>query len=257
MLGMNQELEQARLEIERLKNENAELRKTLGLLPAEPQPHLEMGIREVVIDSMPLPSMTKDSPTKEKVALFRMLFRGRDDVYALRWENERTGKRGYSPVREGGAVGKAARSKKCLPLTDRAVQDHLSGEKIIGAYPLLLDNTCWFLACDFDKEGWTLDSPAYLNVCNRYGVPACLERSRSGNGGHVWIFFFRHPFRRLRPDSWGCDCFEKQWLCAARWISPVTTDFFRIRTLSPKADLEISSPCRSRRNAGSLETRNS
>jgi len=189
MLEMDQELEQARLEIEKLRNENVELRKMLELPATESQPHLEMGIREVVLDSKPLPSMTKDSPTKEKIALFRMLFRGRDDVYALRWENERTGKRGYSPVREGGAVGKAAKSKKYLPLTDQAVQYHLSGEKTIGVYPLLLDNTCWFLACDFDKEGWTLDALAYLNVCNRYGLPAYLERSRSGNGGHVWTFF--------------------------------------------------------------------
>jgi hypothetical protein len=74
-------------------------------------------------------------------------------------------------------------------LTDEVILSHLTGEKIIGVYPLLKDDTCWFLACDFDKEGWALDALAFLNVCKDYGVPAYLERSRSGNGGHVWIFF--------------------------------------------------------------------
>ena len=126
---------------------------------------------------------------QEKVKLFRALFRGREDIYAVFWFNERTEKKGYSPACEDPWNSRKGKPKKYLPLTDEVILSHLTGEKIIGVYPLLKDDTCWFLACDFDKEGWTLDALAFLNVCKEYGVPAYLERSRSGNGGHVWIFF--------------------------------------------------------------------
>ncbi|MEE4274156.1 MAG: DEAD/DEAH box helicase family protein [Thermoanaerobaculales bacterium] len=83
-----------------------------------------------------------------------------------------------------------------LPVTDAAIRDHLVGhgqndqrDFTIGVYPLLPDETCWFLAVDFDKETWTDDAQAYLQTCGDHGIPATLERSRSGNGGHVWIFF--------------------------------------------------------------------
>ena len=83
-----------------------------------------------------------------------------------------------------------------LPVTDTAVRDHLVGhgqndqrDFTIGVYPLLPDETCWFLAIDFDKETWSDDAQAYLQTCGDHGIPATLERSRSGNGGHVWIFF--------------------------------------------------------------------
>ena len=56
-------------------------------------------------------------------------------------------------------------------------------------YPLLPDETCWFLAVDFDKKSWQEDARAYLDTCATMGVPVSLERSRSGNGGHIWIFF--------------------------------------------------------------------
>ena len=128
-------------------------------------------------------------PAKEKIKLFRTLFRGREDVYAVFWFNERTGKKGYSPACEDPWSSKKGKAKNYLPLTDEVILSHLTGEKIIGVYPLLKDDTCWFLACDFDKEGWALDALAFLNICKDYGVPAYLERSRSGNGGHVWTFF--------------------------------------------------------------------
>ena len=110
-------------------------------------------------------------------------------MYAVFWFNERTGKKGYSPACEDPWSSKKGKAKKYLALTDEVILSHLTGEKIVGVYPLLKDDTCWFLACDFDKEGWALDALAFLNICKDYGVPAYLERSRSGNGGHVWIFF--------------------------------------------------------------------
>jgi superfamily II DNA or RNA helicase len=83
------------------------------------------------------------------------------------------------------------KTRKFLPLTDAVIQQHLLGKETIGVYPLLRDETCWFLAADFDKKTWEYDSQAFLETCRELNVPAALERSRSGKGGHVWIFFER------------------------------------------------------------------
>ena len=124
--------------------------------------------------------------------LFRSLFRGRDDVYAVRWEN-RNGKTGYSPACRkvwGNPLQKqSADSKEYFPLTDQIIHDHLTGKLTAGIYPLLTDETCWFLVADFDKATWQDDVRAFLHTCAEWKVPAVLERSRSGRGGHIWIFF--------------------------------------------------------------------
>ena len=145
------------------------------------------------------------SPPEVKIALFRSLFRGRDDVYPRRFENRKTGKSGYSPVCANEWVrGICEKPRiKCadcphqrfLPVTDEVVRCHLSGlhdhgcDFVMGVYPMLRDETCFFLAADFDKTTWTEDARAILETCERLHLPAALERSRSGNGGHVWIFF--------------------------------------------------------------------
>ncbi len=146
------------------------------------------------------------SSSPEKIRLFRSLFRGREDVYPRRWESAKTGRSGYSPAcRNEWVPGICEKPKvKCgdcsvrdlLPVADDAIRDHLVGhgrndqrDFTIGVYPLLPDETCWFVAVDFDKETWTDDAQAYLQTCGDHGIPATLERSRSGNGGHVWIFF--------------------------------------------------------------------
>ncbi len=138
-----------------------------------------------------LPEVDARSPLADKVGLMRQLFRGQDEVYAVRWTNPRTGKAGYSPAVAGGWNGRspAGRPKRHLPLTDEVVGEHLHGSKTIGVYPLCKDDTFWLLACDFDGGSWALDAAAFVEVCGRHGVPAALERSRSGEGGHVWIFF--------------------------------------------------------------------
>jgi superfamily II DNA or RNA helicase len=154
------------------------------------------------------PAVTNHSSENEKILLFRTLFRGREDVYARRYENVRTGKTGYFPAsqtKEGRAFGGRINAgsgelnkRDFLPLTDAVIRNHLLGkdpksrspqEFAIGVYPLLLDETCWFLAVDFDKGTWVDDASAFLETCRVYSVPASLERSRSGEGGHVWIFF--------------------------------------------------------------------
>jgi len=76
-----------------------------------------------------------------------------------------------------------------MPVTDEVLEGHLRGRHTIGVYPMLADETCWFLAVDFDKTTWKDDSATFLQTCAARSVPAALERSRSGNGAHVWIFF--------------------------------------------------------------------
>lgn len=178
-----------KLEIQRLKRENIELQGKLGIVPITEKMLSSKSLPKFSFKFQPLPKVSMDSSTKEKIDLFKMLFRGRDDVYALFWMNEHTGRKGYSPACVDRWTHRKGQPRQYLPLTDQVIHDHLAGTQTIGLFPLLKDNTCWFLACDFDKEGWNLDALSYLDVCRQYGVPAYLERSRSGNGGHVWIFF--------------------------------------------------------------------
>jgi len=126
------------------------------------------------------------------------LFRGRTDVYARHWEKD--GRSGYSPAYEfnwdefmahkrRGGLMKDFENKKLIPLTKEIVKKHLLGQHIVGVYPILSDNTSYFIAADFDGENWLADSNAFIKVCADVGLLAYLERSRSGNGGHVWILF--------------------------------------------------------------------
>jgi len=161
------------------------LREQLEINPADT--HVE-----IVSESSAQVTVSAKSSPDEKVKLFRSLFRGRDDVYAVRWEG-RNGKTGYSPAYQktwsNPFQKKPDAPKEYFPLTDQVIQDHLTGELTAGVYPLLTDETCWFLAADFDKATWQDDVPAFLRTCADWHIPAALERSRSGRGGHVWIFF--------------------------------------------------------------------
>ena len=147
-------------------------------------------------NSINLSAITKSSSREEKLRLFSTLFHGRQDVFARFWQSQKTGKKGYSPVCEHEwqpsiCTKPTTRCTSCkyLPLNDEVIYSHLEGRHIVGIYPLLQDETCYFLAIDFDKENWQKDAAAFLSVCESKNVPATLERSRSGNGGHVWIFF--------------------------------------------------------------------
>ncbi len=152
--------------------------------------------------------VTAASPSADKIALFRRLFAGRPDVFPVRWQNRKTAKSGYAPACSNewvrGICGKPrVKCGECphqafIPVTDDIIEKHLrggdgsrtfGGDFVAGVYPLLPDETCWFLAADFDEENWAADALAMLETCRAKGVPAALERSRSGNGGHVWIFF--------------------------------------------------------------------
>ena len=149
--------------------------------------------------------VTNQSSPAEKIALFRSLFRGREEVFALRFESVKSGKAGYSPVCGNEWVRGVCEKprikcadcphQKWLPVTNEVIRRHLSGVDergrsfVAGVYPMLLDERCCFLAVDFDEGDWSADARAFLEACGRLGVAAALERSRSGKGGHVWIFF--------------------------------------------------------------------
>ncbi len=149
--------------------------------------------------------VTQASPPDEKIALFRSLFRGREDVHPRRFESRKTGKSGYQPacghewvrgICEKPRIKCSDCPHQCwLPVADEAIRWHLSGEDdrgqpfVMGVYPLLLGETCHFLAADFDGENWRDDAAAFVETCRRLALPVALERSRSGQGGHVWLFF--------------------------------------------------------------------
>jgi len=182
----------SRNELEALQAENARL---IALLEAHgidwrlPQP-------AAAVAQEPEPSMLS---TAEKVTLFRRLFRGRTDVYPIRWESKTSGKAGYTPAcanewRTGVCEKPRIKCGDCskrllIPLSDTVIYDHLAGEHTVGVYPLLADDTCYFLAVDFDEADWRDDACAFMQSCHELGVPSALEISRSGHGAHAWVFF--------------------------------------------------------------------
>lgn len=184
-------------DLDRLRRENARL---IGLLEAhgiawrsdEPAPTETAPIAKAAPTNGP-------SSTQEKVALFRHLFRGRDDVYALRWQSNSNGRSGYAPAcanewRPGICEKPRISCRDCnhrelLPLSDAAIYGHPAGDHTIGLYPLLDNDHCHLLAVDFDEHDWRDDARAFLRSCRELAAPAALEISRSGNGAHVWVFF--------------------------------------------------------------------
>jgi superfamily II DNA or RNA helicase len=153
-------------------------------------PSPQLGVRE--------PESTNLS-TDEKVALFRRLFRGRVDVYPVRWESKTTGKSGYAPAcgnewRPGICEKPRIKCGDCghrlmLPVSDDVIFGHLAGKHTVGIYPLLQDDTCHLLAVDFDEAEWREDARAFAQSSAELGVPVALEISRSGQGAHAWVFF--------------------------------------------------------------------
>lgn len=174
----------------------------LNTEPSNPTENMQKYSNEnsysVAASSFNTPINNQSSP-EHKVHLFRSLFQGREDVFAIRWVGK-DNRSGYSPAcyndwkHEVCSKYKkipcaSCENRKLIPLDDKQSYRHLSGEIIIGIYPLLVDDTCRFLAIDFDKKGWRDDVRALIDVCNQYRVPAYIEFSRSGKGAHVWFFF--------------------------------------------------------------------
>jgi hypothetical protein len=188
----DREIAAIRERLAQLESEKAELEGSLNKL---------LAAQEAKDSSSPASAapVTNASSPATKIALFRSLFRGRGDVFPKRWENPRTGKAGYAPACANEWVPRICGKPKVkcadcpslafLPVTDEVIDGHPRGRHTVGVYPMLEDETCWFLAADFDKATWRDDAAAFVRACAARGIPAALERSRSGQGGHVWIFF--------------------------------------------------------------------
>lgn len=153
-----------------------------------------------------------------QIQLLKSLFKGREDVFALRWE--KANKSGYMPAysydpymyrlhKQRGGTFKDYKDKTYLKLDDYQLSKHLKGEQFIGIYPLLKDNTSWFIVADFDKKGWQKQSQKAIEACKQHNIPAYLERSRSGNGGHVWIFF-EQPYSATKSRKILLKLFEQE-----------------------------------------------
>ncbi len=184
-------------ESDKLKSLRAENARLIALLESH-----DIDWRQ---DSTPItpsaspPPKPSNRSTAEKVALFRRLFRGRTDVHPMRWESATTGNSGYAPAcanewRPGICEKPRIKCADCgnralIPASDAVIYSHLAGEKTIGVYPLLPDDTCYFLAVDFDKAERREDVKVFVQSCRELDVPVALEISRSGNGAHAWIFF--------------------------------------------------------------------
>lgn len=151
------------------------------------------------------PAVNKCSPPDAKIHLFRSLFRGRNDVYPLRFESRKTGRSGYQPACANEWVRGVCEkprikcfdcpNRRFLTITDDVIRWHLTGSNdsghnfVMGIYPMLLDESCYLLAVDFDRESWQDDARALAETCRQLDLPFALERSRSGEGAHLWLFF--------------------------------------------------------------------
>jgi len=185
--SLDRELAGLRDQMARLTSENARLLRLLELTPAQARPP---GPAQTGIFDGPPGVVGATSSPETKIAFFASMFAARSDVYAVRWENARTGRSGWMPaVRGGWRKGVAHASREYLPLTADILASHLTGDIDLGLYPLLDGDRCWWLAADFDGSAAMLDALSYLKAARAVGAPVALEVSRSGQGAHAWLFF--------------------------------------------------------------------
>jgi superfamily II DNA or RNA helicase len=179
---------------------------------------LDLWESKTIIETQPKTAKVHNRSTPlAKIELYMSLFRGRNDLYAKRYYNTKTQKSGYVPACDNewatGLCNKKSQScSRCpnrsfIPLSDDVMYRHLSGKDefgrdVIGIYPMLEDETVYFLVIDFDDDGWQQDISAFRDACDTLGIPVSIERSRSGNGAHVW-FFFDEPISAATARKFG------------------------------------------------------
>ena len=183
------------IRIQGLDQEKNQLIKELETLCSTPLSTEELPS----IQGVPV-AFRKPETSEEKVELFLKLFRGRESVFPKLWENLSKHTKGYSPACSNEWIRNVCKKPqiKCTDcpnqafpkLNEEAVRDHLQGKYTIGTYAIRQNDTCAFLAADFDGEGWGRDVLAYKTAARELGVQVEIERSRSGEGAHAWIFFY-------------------------------------------------------------------
>jgi superfamily II DNA or RNA helicase len=174
-------------ELETLRADNSRLRRLLKLSEEQAR---AADRDQATLTGAPQSPVNMRSTPEDKVRFYLDLFRCRPDVYAMRWENRRDGRSGWMPaIRGSWRKGMNRADAPYLPLTPDVIGQHLRGEVHVGLYPLGDDDTCWWVAADFDKESAMLDALAFMKAARAQKVPAALEVSQSGRGAHVWIFF--------------------------------------------------------------------
>lgn len=174
-------------ELETLRSDNMRLRRLLKLSEEQAR---AAGPDQAALTGAPTAPVDMTSTPEDKIRFFSDLFRCRTDVYAVRWENRRDGRSGWMPAIHGyWRKGMKREHAPYLKLSSEVIGNHLRGDHHIGLYPLGDDDTCWWVAADFDKDSAMLDALAYLKAARAQNVPAALEVSQSGRGAHVWIFF--------------------------------------------------------------------
>lgn len=193
-------------EVNRLTKENSRLKAQLELTASEPPgktpeeiKNVEKTLCDESIANNSKPFVENTSDSYAKIHLFMSLFKSRSDVYAKRWENNNKGTSGYSPVClnqwQAGVCGKPkipcskCKNKDYAALDEDAIENHLRGSIVVGVYPMLQDETCHFLAVDFDESDWQSDISVFRDACIELTISVAVERSRSGKGGHAWFFF--------------------------------------------------------------------
>ena len=164
-----------------------------------------------------LPTVTGSSTTQKKIDLFLSLFHGREDVCAKGY-SRKDGCVGYTPFcenewRPGICHNPKIKCAECanrrfIPLSANLVRDHLLGKRLFGSYPMQPDDTTWFLALDFDEEDWQQNVSAFRETCKQYNIIPAVERSRSGNGAHIW-FFFEQPVPAKEARRFGSSLLTK------------------------------------------------
>ena len=216
------EIAKAELDLEQIETQHAAAQVRISALRNE-LAALDAASRHVATE--PMPELAPRTAA-DKVKLFRHLFRGRSDVYPTRFVSKKTGKPGYAPACSNKFVPGVCELPKikcgdCTKQAFKAVDDaaviaHLKGRHVMGVYPMQEDETCWFLAVDFDKSTWMDDVRAFVQTCRRLRLPVAVKRSRSGNGAHVW-FFFATPVAATTARKVGCYVItEHRWATGSR-----------------------------------------